>query len=116
MKPKDRERLINLLGMTGSDQDGEALNAMRMANVLVKKLGLTWDKVVGASPAGETVNKLRPRAKPEHQQKAEEILDAAEDRDLSDRERGFVEDMMSWNRPTEAQLSWLNTIHRRFYS
>lgn len=37
------EKLTKLLNMTTSDSDGEALNAIRIANTLVKKNGLSWD-------------------------------------------------------------------------
>lgn len=39
-------KLIKLLGMTRSAQDGEALNAMKLANKELDKLGLTWGEFV----------------------------------------------------------------------
>lgn len=42
----DRERLAKLLAMTASDKDGEALNAMRMANRVIEAAGLTWAEVL----------------------------------------------------------------------
>lgn len=42
----DRERLVKLLGLMGSDHDGECLNAARKAEKLRKKLGLTWDDLI----------------------------------------------------------------------
>jgi hypothetical protein len=41
-----RLRLAKLLGMMGSDHDGEALNAARMADRLVHESGVTWFDVV----------------------------------------------------------------------
>jgi hypothetical protein len=38
--------LARLLGMMGSDHDGEALNAARMADRLVRKHGVTWLEVI----------------------------------------------------------------------
>lgn len=42
----DREKLVKFLRMTESDQDGEALNAIRMANRMVKAARLTWGDVL----------------------------------------------------------------------
>jgi hypothetical protein len=41
-----RTRLIRLLGLLGSDFDGERATAGAMANRLVRDLGLTWGDVV----------------------------------------------------------------------
>jgi hypothetical protein len=41
----DRDRLARLLGMLGSTFDGEALNAGRMANSLIREAGMTWAQV-----------------------------------------------------------------------
>lgn len=57
---KTRTRLINLLGMTGSAGDGEALNAIRMATKLLKDLKLTWADVIGTgAPAPRTAYPIR---------------------------------------------------------
>lgn len=45
-------KLIQLLGMIGSDHDGEVLNAARLARRLVKEHGLSLHEVLG----GEDVN------------------------------------------------------------
>lgn len=45
----DKERLIKLLMMTTSDNDGEALNAMRMANKMVKSSGLGWEDLLNTA-------------------------------------------------------------------
>jgi hypothetical protein len=45
----DRERLIRLLGMTGSDHDGEVSNAARLADRLVRSKGLRWGDVIPPS-------------------------------------------------------------------
>jgi hypothetical protein len=46
LSPQDRQRLARLLGMTGSAHDGEALNAARLADRLVKDRGATWPDVL----------------------------------------------------------------------
>jgi hypothetical protein len=40
------DTLIKLLGMTGSDHAGECVNAARLANNLVRSLGLTWSDII----------------------------------------------------------------------
>lgn len=48
----DRELLVKMLGMLGSDQDGECLNAARKAEMQRKKLDLQWsDLIIPASVA-----------------------------------------------------------------
>jgi hypothetical protein len=39
------DRFTNLMKMTTSTHDGEALNALRMANAMLKKHDLTWEDV-----------------------------------------------------------------------
>ena len=46
---RDRDRLIKLLGMVGSSSDGEALNAARLADKLVKDRGETWATVLNGN-------------------------------------------------------------------
>lgn len=52
MTPADRARLIKLLGMLGSEHDGERAAAASAVVALVRRLGLTWDGLVVASAAG----------------------------------------------------------------
>jgi hypothetical protein len=49
--PLDRERLVKLLGMLGSEHDGEVVTAARRADALVRRAGLTWHDVVAANDA-----------------------------------------------------------------
>lgn len=46
--PPNLEVIIKLMGMTDSSHDGEALNAIRMANVQLKKWGWDWRKMLTA--------------------------------------------------------------------
>jgi hypothetical protein len=46
----DRERLARLLGMLGSDHQGERDNAARAAHRLVQQHGITWFDVVVPPP------------------------------------------------------------------
>jgi hypothetical protein len=49
----DRERLIKLLGLLGSDHNGEIAAAGRTADALIRDAGVTWADVI----APETVQK-----------------------------------------------------------
>lgn len=42
----DLAQLVKILNLTQSDSDGEALNALRMANSKLKAAGLTWQDVL----------------------------------------------------------------------
>jgi len=46
----DKSRLAKLLSLTQSDNDSEALSAMRMANGMLKKENMTWQQILGDSP------------------------------------------------------------------
>jgi hypothetical protein len=46
----DRDRLSKLLGMLGSDYDGEVLNAARAADRLVRDAGLRWPDIAMPAP------------------------------------------------------------------
>ena len=45
----DKIKLIKLLGMTGGSNEGETLNAIRLANSVLKDAGLRWEDVIGGS-------------------------------------------------------------------
>jgi len=45
------KRLARILGMLGSDHDGEILAAARAATALVTRSGLTWSAVLGVDDA-----------------------------------------------------------------
>ena len=42
----NRNRLIKLLGLTGSEHDGEALSAMRKANALMRDANVDWNDLL----------------------------------------------------------------------
>jgi hypothetical protein len=53
LDPSEQRRLTQILGMTGSAHDGEALNAVRLACRLISEAGLTWTDIVTAPPPAE---------------------------------------------------------------
>ena len=50
LDPHNAERLSKILGLLGSDHDGEVLAAARKANEFLRSLRLTWRDVI-AMPA-----------------------------------------------------------------
>jgi hypothetical protein len=46
IRGNDRARLVKVLGMLGSDRDGEVLNAARHAEQLRRKLNASWDELI----------------------------------------------------------------------
>jgi len=55
----DRARLALLLGMMGSDHDGEALNAARTAHGMVREARLSWPEILEREPPASNVARLR---------------------------------------------------------
>ncbi len=88
--PAAKVRLARLLGMLGSDHDGEVANAGRLAHRLVTGCGLTWTDIVVGSAAPAKRKPRKPRAKrpppkppatrpPEHwHQDAEQVMQSGQ--------------------------------------
>ncbi len=55
----DTQKLTKLMMLTTSDQDGEALSAIRMANALLKRAGKNWQEILEPEPS------LKPENRPE---------------------------------------------------
>lgn len=45
----DMKRLVMLMGMTTSEHDGEALNALRMANRMLRAANKSWSDLLGGA-------------------------------------------------------------------
>jgi hypothetical protein len=131
-----RERLIQLLGMTGSRFDPEALNAIRLAERLLAEEKMTWREVFNMPAVGSRTDMLLqqqnqrleqrvaelerenarlrrdPAGRPlgDHQKQARWVfeLHAAAQITLTSRE---YETMGGWLRlPTERQQAWLRNV------
>lgn len=59
----DRDRLGKLLGLLGSDFEGEIAAAGRAANALVRGAGLTWLDIVAPPPALDAGRKAKAKSK-----------------------------------------------------
>ncbi len=55
LSPAERTRLVNILGMLGSEHAGERASAAWLAAKLVRDRGLSWSDVV-LSPAGSIIS------------------------------------------------------------
>ena len=120
LAPVVRDKLAKLLGLTGSDHNGEVVNAARLANRLVRDLGITWFDVLAAPPLD-----------PAHQPQPEPLLDLLRDWPvrwqsaarfcadcgagvIRDKDIAFATKVSSYtHRPSESQLTWLRDITER---
>src|SRR5262249_22208276 len=94
-----REHLCKLLGMLGSDPDGEVAAAGRKAHDHIKRLGLTWAEVI-----------VQPAAEWQHMA----IACRAHLHLLNARERDFLNNIARLRRPpSDKQIVWLESIYAR---
>jgi hypothetical protein len=109
-----RDRLTALLGMLGSDHDGEVVNAGRLATTLIRSSGLTWNDVVVGSPKPSAAP--QPEAPPKPPPKWREKVAACLillDR-LNPKEVDFLTNLANRTQPpTEKQMAWLEGIAER---
>jgi hypothetical protein len=97
------ERLTKLLGMLGSNSDGERANAARMADQLVRGLGLTWGDIVIPAHAVPARDWRRM---------ANYCLMLCDQ--LNQREMEFVESITGYRgAPSDKQQRWLSKIYAR---
>jgi hypothetical protein len=109
------QRLVRLLGMLGSDHDGEVVNAGRMADRLVREHGLTWPDIIRPTPPATFVPLSRaPATVLEWRQFAGWIKANFSDQ-LNPREYEFVVHMARWRSwPSAKQQAWLEAIAARY--
>jgi hypothetical protein len=109
------ERLVKLLGLLGSDQDGEVVNAGRMADRLVRQHGLTWPDIITPTPPAMFVPLSRaPASALEWRQLAAWIKRNFSEQ-LNPREHQFILHMCtSRSEPSPKPADWLLAIADRF--
>ena len=129
MSKNDADRLVKLLGMTGSTHDGEVLSAARLAHRYVHDHGLVWSDVIMpahsaalAPPLRQPPPERQPPAEPPPSQhvladwpaqwrKARRLCLAQIDNPvLTPWERGFLANFRDWERPSARQLDALRGI------
>lgn len=64
LSPAERTRLVNILGMLGSEHAGERASAALLAARLVRERGLSWSDVVPSSAGSIIPNASRGVAEP----------------------------------------------------
>lgn len=100
------ERLSRLLAMTTSNHDGEALNAIRMANALLKKQGRTWDEIF-VTPLPADSSPAQP-----HHVEAETLLATRRDI-LTDFEADFLRGILAFETLSPKQETILRGIRNK---
>jgi hypothetical protein len=101
------DRIVKLLGMLGSDHDGERAAAGAAAHRFVRQLGLTWGDII-AAPS--------PPIAPENGDDWRRLVRARLLRAhlLSNREHEFLKSMLRWRgEPSEKQVAWVLAIFQR---
>src|SRR5687767_12283048 len=88
LAPADAAKLTKLLGMLGSDHDGEVAAAGRAANRLLKAHGLTWSDVITPAPQSATLPAVW--REPEHWLDAVGLCLVLPDAPLSSWDRKFL--------------------------
>jgi hypothetical protein len=97
------ERLTKFLGLLGSNSDGERANAARMADQLVRGLGLTWGDIV-----------IPPHAVPASDWRRMANYCRMLRDQLNQREMEFVESITRYRgAPSDKQQRWLSKIYAR---
>ena len=98
LSPAERRRLVNILGMMGSDHDGERAGAAALASRLVRDRGLTWDAVIPAD-GSTTTSSPSPGAADYAAWRAMLALCTWHRAALSEWEQGFVADLQCRRKP-----------------
>ena len=113
LDPSTCERIVKLLGMTGSAHDGEVANAARLADRLLRASGMCWADVIVCAPCAEQPQQDDDQ---DHRGFWGELIDELYSlrHRLSARDRAFIESMARWSGPVTAkQKKWLSDIWRR---
>jgi hypothetical protein len=98
------EGLTKLLGMLGSEHDGERAAAGLKVDQLVRGLGLTWGDLIVPPDIVPLRNDWRRMAQYCNRRRGQ----------LNARDRAFIEAMLHWpGEPTERQQQWLIDIYAR---
>jgi hypothetical protein len=112
LDPQQVDRLAKLLGMLGSDRDGEVVNAGRAADRLVRSAGLTWFDVLPVQRQGARGRAADMDRDDDWRRLVSFCMDRAHQ--LSPRERDFLWSMWLWRgQPSEKQMRWLQGIAAR---
>jgi hypothetical protein len=116
LDPRSAERLVKLLGMLGSNHDGERAAAALKANALVREHGLVWSDVIPTPHADRRPNDARAKNQDDQKVDWRIMRDFCAQRAhlLRPREQEFIDHIDSWRGAlTEKQNAWLISIYTR---
>lgn len=108
----DRARLTKLLAMTTSENDGEALNAMRMANKLLTAEKASWEEVLAAQPNPHFTVTVTRRAEPApYKAESDWVAPHLRDKVIIDI---MFRTIYSQPRSNEEFFQWVDSVHNRW--
>lgn len=113
MTPETRERLAKILGMLGSEHDGEVLNAGRQAEAVRREAGLTWVQIIHGQEdeEGEVEDEFATRW--QNWRVAVEFCVTYKEI-LTDNQVDFVYNIRAYcRRPTDKQCHYLASLTRK---
>ena len=116
LDPRSIERLVKLLGMLGSNHDGEHAAAALKANALVRDHGLVWSDIIPTPHADRRPNDARAKNQDDQKVDWRIMRDFCAQRShlLRPREQEFIDHIDSWRDAlTEKQSAWLVSIYTR---
>jgi hypothetical protein len=111
LTPDLTRRLTKILGMLGSDHDGEIAAAGRQAHRLIQQAGLTWPEVIAPTPPASQQHYRPPRrwrSPISYSDACAQCLLWPEA--LTDWETGFLQSIASRHRISDKQIAVLNRI------
>jgi hypothetical protein len=120
----ERKRLIALLGMLGSEHDGEVAAAARLTMKFLKTRGMTWTDIVITAKIDpdDIVNYAQSfKVKPADDKSAGILAKAMalhlytrhkDEMDAS--EKVLVRGLLTNDYPTDTQLNWLKALYRKY--
>ena len=116
LDPRSIERLVKLLGMLGSNHDGERAAAALKANALVRDHGLVWSDIIPTPHADRRPNDARAKNQDDQKVDWRIMRDFCAQRShlLRPREQEFIDHIDSWRGAlTPKQRDWLIAIYAR---
>ena len=102
-QPLDRDRLVKLCGMFGSDHPGERANAAAAADKLIRAAGMRWADIIApalSAPPRRSVNTLADAIR----------LLRRHDDHLTAWERDFVRSVSAQNRLSAKQVGVIQRL------
>jgi len=104
IQSSDIQKLAKLLGMIGSNHDGEALAAARKAYEMVERIGTTWPDLLQVPVTVDTVAE-----QPAHRSEAQRLLHEGKGV-ITDFERNFLVGIMTFQTLYPKQVELLEGI------